>query len=249
MKLAHRLGSAAAIAAVALAPLGVAAPAQAVPGDTTYSFAPTAVVEENSCIDHAFTYSVEFPPQGVTDWTVVSQVVDPSGDTAVRKSFGSFSGSPNPGSNTWQLCGGFDEPGTYTVVSTTDYRAVGASGTTFGTPKTVGTIQVVKEAKSKVALKAKRKGPKITAKATVSVSTGGSYGPVGAGGKVTFQKKVGRKWKKVDTAVTDAAGVAKGRFKGAKGTVIRAVFAGAGTVVVGTTLPVPPATSKAIRVR
>ena len=89
-----------------------------------------------------------------------------------------------------------------------------------------GTFQAVRDAKSRVSLKAKRKGGKVTATAKVGVSTGGDYGPVAEGSKVTFQKKVGKKWKKVDSGTTDASGVVKAKFKATKGTVIRAEVRG-----------------------
>ena len=74
--------------------------------------------------------------------------------------------------------------------------------------------------------------------------------PVAAGSKVTFQKKKGKKWKKVGKGSTNSAGVAKAKFKGRKGDRVRAVFAGAGEVIVGSgSSPVPAATSKAVRVK
>lgn len=247
MKFASRLVGAVATAALATTMLATS-PASAAPGDTTMTFAPTAILPDESCIDHAYTYSVELPA-GTSTWSLTIELVGPDGTNAHRESFGTFSGAAPSGSGAMQLCSVYDPQGTYTIMTTTDYK-VGTSATVFGSKVSEGTIQVVGQAKSKVALKAKRKGSKVTATAKVGVSTGGAYGPVAQGGKVTFQKKIGKKWKKVDAATTNASGVAKAKFKAKKGTVVRAVFAGAGEVLVGSGgPPVPAATSKAVRIR
>lgn len=83
MKILNRLGGAAAVAALALAlsTVSVATPAQAAPGDATLTFAPTAVLPDNSCIDHAYTYSVELPA-GTTSWSIVIELIAPDGTNA-----------------------------------------------------------------------------------------------------------------------------------------------------------------------
>ena len=248
MKILKRLGGAAAVVALAVSTVSVATPAQAAPGDTTLTFAPSAVLPPDTCIDHAYTYSVELP-EGTTSWTLVVELVAPDGTNAHRESFGTFNGDPSAASGGLQLCSVFEQYGTYSVVTTTDYK-VGSNATVFGTRQVEGTIEVVGEAKSKVALKAKRKGTKVKAAAKVSVTVGSTTGAPAQGSKVTFQKKVGKKWKKLAKGSTDAAGVAKAKFKARKGDRVRAVFAGAGEVIVGSaSTPVPPAKSKTVRIR
>jgi hypothetical protein len=248
MKILKRLGGAVAVAALALSTVSLATPAQAAPGDATLTFAPTAVLPDNTCIDHAYTYSVELP-QGTTTWSIVIELVAPDGTNAHRESFGTFNGAPAANSGALQLCSVYEQYGTYTVATTVDYK-VGTSPTVFGARQVEGTIEVVGQAKSKVSLKATRKGAKVTAKAKVAVTVGSTTGPVAEGGKVTFQKKVGKKWKKVAKGTTNAAGVVKAKFKAKKGDRVRAVFAGAGEVIVGSGgPPVPAATSKAVRIR
>lgn len=247
MKLSHRFGGALAVAAVVLSTASVAAPAHAAPGDATLTFAPTAVLNDGTCVDHAFSYSVEIP-EGTTTWTLDVKLVGPDNEQHDSQLIGSFAQDAPAGSEALQLCSLFEPTGTYTILTTVDYKVGGAS-TVWGTQTVEGTFQVVRAAKSKVGLKAKRHGVKVSAVAKVGVSTGGDYGPVAAGGKVTFEKKVGRRWKKVDSATTDAAGVARAKFKATKGTVVRAVFAGAGEVLVGSGMPVPAATSKPVKLR
>jgi hypothetical protein len=235
------------VAVAALATSTLVPPAHAAPGDAVLSYAPTAIVKENSCVDHAFTYAVELP-EGTTNWTLAVELIGPDGETHTRQLVGAFASDPPSGSEALQLCALFEPVGTYQIFKTVDYK-VGTNSTVFG-PRTLdGTFQVVRDAKSKVALKAKRKGARIISTATVSVSTGGDYGPVAAGGPVVFQKQVGKSWKTVDKAVTDATGKAKGKFRSKGTTRVRAVFRGMGEVLVGSGLPVPPATSKVVRVR
>lgn len=235
------------LAAVALAASSSLTPAQAAPGDTVLTYAPTAVVAELSCVDHAVTYAVELPPN-TTDWTLDLEVMKPDGTITTSELLGTFSSAPSTGTVGLQLCGPFDPPGTYQIFKTSEYR-VGTSNTVFGARTLDGTFQVVRAAKSKVALGAKRKGAKIVATAKVSVSTGDTYSPVGPGGPVVFQKKVGKKWKTVDKAVTGSTGKAKGTFKSRGKTQVRAVFKGMGEAVVGSGVPVPPSTSKVHLVR
>jgi hypothetical protein len=248
MSILKRLGGAAAVAVLAVSTISVAAPAQAAPGDATLTFAPTVVLPPESCVDHAFTYSVELP-EGTSSWQLTIELLDASGANHHRENFGTLNGTPPSGSGAIQLCSIYEPQGTYSIATTVDYK-VGTGPTVFGTRQVEGTVEVVGQATSKVSLKAKRKGKKVTATATVGVTVGTTTGPVGAGNKVTFQKKVGKKWKKAGTGSTDAAGVARAKFKAKKGDRVRAVFAGAGEVLVGNaSTPVPPATSKAVRIK
>lgn len=235
------------VAAAALAVSTFATPAQAAPGDATLTFAPTAVLNEGSCVDHAFTYSVELP-EGTTDWTMAVNMVGPDGESHSRATVGAFKQSAPAGTEALQLCSLFEPLGTYQIFTTTDYR-VGQTATVFGAETLEGTFEVVRSAKTKASIKAKRKGAKIVTTSKVTVSTGKEFGPVEAGGPVVFQKLVGKKWKTVDKAVTNASGVAKGSFKSKGKTKVRAVFQGMGEVLVGSGLPVPPATSKSVQVR
>lgn len=248
MKILKRLGGVVAVVALAVSSVSVASPAQAAPGDATLTFAPTAVLPPESCIDHAYTYSVELPA-GTTSWSIVVELVAPDGTNAHRESFGTFNGAPSSASGGLQLCSVYEQYGTYSVVTTTDYK-VGTSATVFGARQVEGTIEVVGQATSKVGLKAKRKGAKVKASAKVTVSVGSTTGPVAEGSKVTFQKKVGKAWKKIAKGSTNASGVARAKFTARKGDRVRAVFAGAGEVIVGGgSTPVPAATSKTVRIR
>ena len=247
MKFAARLATVAAIAALAASTLTIAAPAHAAPGDATLTFAPTAVLNEGSCVDHAFTYSVELP-DGTTSWTLDVDLVGPDGESHSRQLIGTFAGDAPSGSEALQLCSLFEPLGTYTIMTTTDY-SVGTGNTVFGVKQSEGTFQVVRAAKTRTKLTAKRKGAKILSTAKVTVSTGGSYSPVEAGGKVLFQKKIGKKWKTVAKGKTSAKGIVKASFKSKGRTSVRAVFKGMGEVLVGSGLPVPPSTSKVVTVR
>ena len=83
----------------------------------------------------------------------------------------------------------------------------------------------------------------------LTVSTGSTKAPVAAQ-QVLFQKKAGKKWKTVAKATTSDTGLAKAKFKAARGTTVRAHFKGAGYVTVGSAgMSIPAATSKAARVR
>jgi hypothetical protein len=248
MPILQRLAGAAAVAALAVSTVSIATPAHAAPGDTTLSYAPVAVLGDLTCIDHAYTYNVELPA-GPVDWTMTLEVIAPDGSNAFRQSFGTFNAAPSSGSAAMQLCAGFEQLGTYTIATTTDYKA-GTANTVFGTKQVEGTLELVDKATSKVSLKAKRKGKKVTATASIAVTVASTTSPVAEGGQVTFQKKVGKKWKKVAKATTDASGKVKAKFKARKGDRVRAVFAGAGEVVVGGgSLPVPAGTSKPVKIK
>lgn len=245
MRLSTRLAGAVAVAALAVTTL--TGPANAAPGDATLTFAPTAVLNEGTCVDHAFTYAVELP-EGTSNWTLDVDLIGPDGAQHGTQLIGTFAGDPASGSEALQLCSLFEPTGTYQIYTTVDYK-VGTAPTVFGSPTFEGSFQVVRSAKSRVSLKAKRKGAKIVSTARVTVSTGDAYSPVEAGGKVIFQKLVGKRWKKVDGALTNSSGVAKGKFTSRGTTRVRAVFKGMGEVLVGSGLPVPPAKSKVVRVR
>lgn len=244
MKPSIRLAVAAAVAALTASTL--AAPAQAAPGDAALTFAPTAVLAEGTCVDHAFTYAVELP-EGVTTWSLDVDLVGPDGASHSRQLIGAFNGDPASGTEALQLCSQYEPLGTYQILTTVDYK-VGEESTVFGTKTVEGTFDAVAAATTKASLKAKRKGAKIVTTSKVQVSTGDAYSPVKAGGPVVFQKLVGSKWKNVDKAVTDSSGVAKGSFRAPASTTLRAVFKGMGEVLVGSGLPVPPATSKVVLV-
>ncbi|GAA1940164.1 hypothetical protein [Nocardioides hwasunensis] len=247
MSILERLTGAAAVAALALSSVSVAAPAQAAPGDATLTFAPTVVLAPESCVDHAFTYAVELP-EGTTSWQLTIELLDASGANHHRESFGTLNQTPPSGSGAIQLCSVHEPAGTYSIATTVDYT-VGTSATVFGTKQVAGTVDVVGRATTKVSLKAKRTGAEVTATAKVGVTTGGTTEAIGAGNKVTFLKKVGKRWKALRKGSTNAAGVAKARFRAKKGDTIRAVFYGAGDVLVGgSTTPVPPGSSKPVRV-
>lgn len=247
MSLAPRCASIAATVALAVSTVALAPAATAAPGDATLSYAPTAVLNEGSCIDHAFTYSVELPP-GTTSWTLDIKMIGPDNEQHGSQLIGTFAGDPPSGSEALQLCSLFEPLGTYTILSTVDYK-VGSANTVFGTQQSEGTFNVVRDAKTRTRLSLKRQGSKIVAKAKVSISTGGDFSPVEGGGKVVFQKKVGKKWKAVARDRTNASGIAKVKFTSRGRTTVRAVFKGMGEVLVGGGLPVPPSTSKPKTVR
>jgi len=223
--LRSKLSGIVAAAALAASALVGGAPAQAAPGDVVINTPPTAVLQDISCVDHPFTYSVELPA-GTTDWFLLVELYGPDNARHTAEYIGTTWSSPTSGEVAVQLCSGSEPLGTYSLLSTLQYK-VGDNPTVFGEPILRANFEAVGKAKSKVKLSAKKKGPKVKAKA-----------------KVIFQKKVGKKWKKADVAKTNAEGIAKGSFKAKGRTTIRAVFKGAGEVLVGNALPVPPATSK-----
>jgi hypothetical protein len=249
MKLRTRLVSAVAATALAAGSVSVAAPAQAAPGDITASFAPTLVLAETSCIDHLVTYNVELPP-GTTYWTLDLDKVTPAGVPEYGDLLGTFDSSPTSGTVGFQFCDGFQPTGTWTVTGKLDYR-VNNGSLVEGPTVSLGTINVVRKAKTKTTLKVKGKGKKKTATSKVSVSYGEAFEPVAAGGKVIFKKAVRKgkkvKFKKIGTGTTDASGVATAKIKVKRGTQVRAEFQGMGEVLVGSTLPIPPSKSKVRR--
>lgn len=247
MSFVSRFASLTATAALAASALAFAPAANAAPGDATLSYAPTAILNEGSCVDHAFTYSVELP-EGTTSWTLDIKMIGPDNEQHGSQLIGTFAGDAPSGSEALQLCSLFEPLGTYTILSTVDYK-VGTAATVFGTQQSEGTFNVVRDAKTRTKLNAKRKGAKIVSKAKVTVSTGGDYSPVAAGGKVLFQKKVGKKWKTVAKDRTNASGRVKASFKSKGRTSVRALFKGMGEVLVGGGLPVPPSKSKVVTVR
>lgn len=247
MSFASRFVTIAATAALAASTLAVAAPATAAPGDATLSYAPTAILNEGSCVDHAFTYVVELP-EGTTSWTLDIKMMGPDGEQHGSQLIGTFAGDPPSGSEALQLCSLFEPLGTYTILSTVDYK-VGNAATVFGTQQFEGTFEVVRKAKTRTKLTGKRKGAKILGNAKVTVSTGGTFSPVEGGGKVVFQKKVGKKWKTVAKGRTNASGRVKVSFRSKGRTSVRALFKGMGEVLVGGGLPVPPSKSKVVTVR
>lgn len=244
MKPSIRLGVAAAGAALAASTL--AAPAQADPGDVTLTFAPTAVLAKGTCVDHAFTYAVELP-EDVTTWSLDVDLVGPDGASHSGQLIGAFNGDAPSGSEALQLCSLYEPLGTYQIFTTVDYK-VGSDSTVSGTKTLEGSFDAVGAATTKASLKARRKGARIVTTSKVLVSTGADFSPVKAGGPVVFQKLVDKLWKTVDKTVTSSSGVARGSFRSPGPTRVRAVFRGMGDVLVGSGLPVPPATSKAVLV-
>lgn len=242
MSLASSLVSIVATAALAASTLALAPAATAAPGDATLTYAPTAILNEGSCVDHAFTYSVELP-EGTTSWTLDIKMIGPDGEQHGSQLIGTFAADPPAGSEALQLCSLFEPLGTYTILSTVDYK-VGTGATVFGTQQSEGTFNVVRQAKTRTNLRAERKGAKIVARAKVTISTGGDFSPVEGGGRVVFQKKVGRKWRTVARDRTSATGRVRATFTSRGRTAVRARFKGMGEVLVGGGLPVPPSTSK-----
>ena len=247
MSFASRFASLAATTALAASTLAFAAPASAVPGDATLSYAPSVILNDGSCVEHAFTYSVELPA-GTTSWTLDIKMIGPDGEQHGSQLIGTYRDYPASGSEDLQLCSLFEPLGTYTILSTVRYRVSGSSEM-VGTQQSEGTFQVVRDAKTRTTLNAKRKAGKILAKATVKVSTGGTFSPVEAGGKVLFQKKVGTRWKTVGKDRTNALGKVRTTFRSKGRTSVRALFKGMGEVLVGGGLPVPSSRSKTVTVR
>ncbi|MCY7401819.1 MAG: hypothetical protein LH477_12870 [Nocardioides sp.] len=248
MSLASRVVSIAATAALAASTLAFAPAATAAPGDATLTYAPTAILNEGSCVDHAFTYSVELP-EGTTSWTLDIRMIGPDNVEHGSQLIGTFAADAPSGSEALQLCSLFEPLGTYTILSSVRYRVGSGGAEVVGAQQSEGTFNVVREAKTRTNLKAKRQGAKIVARAKVTISTGGDFSPVAAGGKVLFQKKVGRKWKTVAKDRTSATGRVKATFKSKGRTSVRALFKGMGEVLVGGGLPVPPSKSKVKTVR
>ena len=247
MSLALRLASVATAAALAVSALAFAPAATAAPGDATLTYAPTVVLNEGSCVDHAFTYAVELPA-GTTSWTLDVRMIGPDGVEHGSQLIGTFRGDAPTGSEGLQLCSLFEPLGTYTILSSVRYRVSGGDEV-VGTQQTEGTFQVVRDAKTRTRLTAERNGAKIVGRAKVTISTGGTFSPVEAGGKVLFQKKVGQTWKTVARDRANASGRVKASFRSTGRTSVRAVFKGMGEVLVGGGLPAPPSRSTVVTVR
>lgn len=235
-------------AAAALTTMAATAPAaHADGGAVTISASPTVVVPEISCVTHPVNYSVTVPA-GTERWTLDLYVYKADGTLRGSGMAMSSMGAPTTGAIDIQFCGMSYEPQTVTVVSDLDYRVNGLSYT--GIAGNTLSLNIVRNVKTSVSLKAKAKGATATATGTVTASTGTSVTPI-AGGKVTLQKRVGKKWKKVAVKTTDAAGAFKIKAKGLKrNTMVRAVFAGLGEyTAVGSGVAIPAAASKIVRVR
>lgn len=246
MKLRSTFTALAASAALALStmPLG-AAPAHAV-GESTAT-ATTAYAGDN-CIHHPVNYTVNLPADAQRWWLEIKPVY-PNGGEGVSEYAGTTMGSAMTGTVQMQICGAVEPLGTWTLQPIIKMWTDAAGDTHYdpinGTPST---FEVVGEAKTSLKLKAKKKGRKVTATAKLSAKTGSTTYPI-TEQKVSFQKKVGKKWKTFKTVTTSATGKAKAKLKVRKKTRIRARFAGAGEVLVGGTgQAIPAATSKAVRV-
>lgn len=242
MSLALRLASVATAAALAVSALAFAPAATAAPGDATLTYAPTVVLNEGSCVDHAFTYAVELPA-GTTSWTLDVRMIGPDGVEHGSQLIGTFRGDAPTGSEGLQLCSLFEPLGTYRILSSVRYDEV------TGVQQDEGTFQVVRDAKTRTRLTAERDGAEIVGKAKVTVSTGGTFSPVESGGKVVFQKRIGTTWKTVARDRTNASGRVKVTFRSTGRTSVRALFRGMGEVLVGGGLPVPPSRSTVVTVR
>lgn len=236
-------------AAATLSTVAVTSPAaHAVGGAVSISASPTIVVPEIACVTHPVNYSVTVPDASKRWWLDV--YVYKADGTLRGSGYASSSlGHPASGTIDVQFCGMSYEPQTVTVQSELDYRDsndiayTGVMGNTLS-------LTIVREVKTKVALKVKRKAATATATGKVTASTGTAVTPI-SGGKVTLQKRVGKKWKKVAVKTTSAAGVFKIKAKGIKrNDVVRAVFAGLGEyTAVGSGVAIPAAASKTVRVR
>jgi hypothetical protein len=237
-------------AAAALSTVALAAPAAnaEVAASVTISASPTIVVPEISCVTHPINYSVAGVIPGKR-WTLDVYVYKADGTLRGSGSAMSSMGAPTTGAIDVQFCGMSYEPQTVTVVSELDYydandlAVTGVAGNTLA-------LNIVREVKTAVSLKVKRKGSVATAIGKVTASTGTSATPI-SGGKVTLQKRVGKKWKKVAVKTTSATGAFKIKAKGIKrGTFVRAVFAGLGEyTAVGAGVAIPAKASKVVRVR
>lgn len=247
----RRLAAAVASTMIATTVLTVAAPAQAALGDVTLTFPQTVVLNKDTCVDFEFNYAVELPAD-VRNWSLDVNMYGPDGVEEGGQLVGTFASSPFAGTADLQLCSLFQPVGTYRLTTTLDYtlNGPGFGNSVYGTPVEKGTFKVVRSAKSRTTLSAKRQGGKIVATAKVAMSTGDAWSPVPADGKVIFQKRAGKKWKKVGASKTDTSGKATVQFRSKGRTQVRAVFKGAGELLVGTgNLPVPGSTSKVRTVR
>ena len=234
--------------AAALATLAATAPAaHADGGAVTIAASPTVVVPENTCVTHPVNYSVTVPA-GAERWWLDVYVYKADGTLRGSGYASSNYGHPTTGAIDVQFCSLSYEPQTVTVQSELDYRVNGVSYT--GVMGNTIALNIVRNVKSQVALNVNRKGATATATGKVTASNGTTTAPI-SGGKVTLQKRVGAKWKKVAVKTTSAAGTYKFKAKGIKrGTYVRTVFAGLGEfTAVGTGVPVPAAASKVVRVR
>lgn len=222
-----------------------AAPAMAY-GETTASA--TTVVTGDGCVDHPVTYSINLPA-GSTDFSMRIKFKTPSGADGVGMTIATSLGHAPSGTLPHQICS-HEGIGTWTMYPEMTTYKDAAGKTQYGPlPGTPSSFEVVGKAKTTVKLSAKKKGKKVKAKATLTMTAGGDAQAV-ANQKVIFQVKKGRKFKKVDAATTDASGVAKATFKSRGKTTVRAIFKGAGEVVVGNVgLPLPPAKSRTKTVR
>lgn len=236
--------------AAALSGVALTAPAAnaEVAASVSISASPTIVVPENACVTHPINYDVVGVQPGKR-WSLDVYVYKADGTLRGSGTALQSLGAPTTGTIDVQFCGLSYEPQTVTVTSELDYydandlAVTGVAGNTLS-------LNIVREVKTKVALKVKRKGTKATATGTVTATAGSTVTPV-TSGKVTLQKRVGKKWKKVAFSVTDGTGAYKIKAKGIKrGTSVRTVFAGLGEfTAVGVGVAIPAKASKVVRVR
>lgn len=227
--------------------LAATAPATAVDAsDANLAFSSNdlVVMPEGTCVKHPVTYAITLPAGADGKFTLMMDITGADGKQWNMVNLLSIQGAPLSGSTEIQFCDLLIDPGTYAVTSQLRwYDAKGFSNTHVGP---TFNLQVVSKVDSQVTISAKRKGKKVTVSSVVSYRVT-DWSPV-AGGKVTVQAKVGKKWKNLKNATTDANGAISVKVKAPKKTLFRAKFAGVGTYsAVGTGFPVPGATSKSVR--
>lgn len=215
-------------------------------GAVTVTSTTTIVVPENTCVEHPINYTVTLPDPSKR-WQVDLYSYKTDGTLRGSGSASTYQGSTAPtGTINMQFCSLAWEPGPITVTSELDYRTADDVFYTVAGPTL--NLNIVREVKSTVSLKAKKKGNKIVANTGVNVSNGSVTVPA-ENGQVTLQKKVGKAWKTVATKATSVTGKAKFVFKAKGKTQIRAYFAGLGEITaVGSGVAIPAATSKVVKV-
>lgn len=226
----------------ALAPAGDAASGGAVAVTATQ----TVVVPEGTCITHPFNYALTLPDPSKR-WQLDLFAYKADGSLRGSATASTYMGSPQPnGTVEMQFCSMSWEPGPVTVQTEFDYRD--ANDVFYQVTGPTLNLNVVREVKSSASLKVKKKGKNIIALSKVTVSTGATSYAVD-GGKVSLQKKVGRKWKTITSKTTSADGKVKFKYNPKGRTAIRTKFAGLSNfTAVGSGVSVPSDVSKVIKV-
>jgi len=246
--LTRLLATTAATAGLALA--GTLAPASAVTVSSdfvTLTSADLVILPEGTCIDHPVNYEVR-PPAGFQRWSLDLYTYDANGSLKTASDIlGSQFGDPTTGTAQMQFCSLGFEPGVYTIGPEFDYTdSAGMYSGNIEGPNF--TVKVIGKVKTKATIKAKRKGAKATVTSKVTYSAGADSAAV-VDGPVKLLKQVGKKWKKVKSANTDANGTVKFKVKAPRGSRFKVKFTGMGEyTAVGSGVPIPACTSKAVRV-